>query len=146
MKEKAIYIVKKNYYRCNIIDLINNTGRKTIIVSGKYKHCKNQKWATFTCIRPYVKYKKTYTICDHLNVERQIVEKWYHLSEKYQNRKFYLIGNPEVYNHYGEYRGCLQLEMNLHVKPIIFTEEKYLITDTVLEKCLDFSNSRYVKE
>ena len=137
---------KKNYTRINLLELIPVIGESSIIVHGKYKHSSNLEWARFTTIRPYIEMRKTYTICDHLNVKRRILEKWYQLDRCYHNRKFYLIGKPSTYNHYGDIRGCLILNQELGIQPVIFNEEKDdKITQDILSKLYKFPEV-YIRE
>ncbi len=135
----------KNYCRIELIEfakVINNSFEKPIIVSTKYKHNYNDVWATFTTVRPYIPSVKTVTLCSHINIKRLSENKWYQLSEVYHNRKFYIIGNPYTYEHYGVERGALQLADDICGKPLIFVED-FVPNDTMVNMCYIYDVDKY---
>lgn len=137
---------QKRYYRKGVKILILETNGKPVVVTGRYKHSNIKKWATFTCIRPYIPGIKTKTICSHINIERYRLFPWYILDKEYHNRKFYIICNPIIYWHYGHERGTLQPAENIGIKPIIlFGEAKYLI-DGIINECHRFDRMQYEKK
>ncbi|MDA9872620.1 hypothetical protein N9C25_00185 [Saprospiraceae bacterium] len=127
--------VGKNYFR---EELINLDSQKPIIISGKYKYNSNSKWLTFTTVRPYIPKSKTYTLCNHINIKKEDVKNTHNLTEEYHNKKFYIIAYPSFYNHYNDIRGTITLANNLHIEPILFNSDKYVINEVVLEKCYRF--------
>lgn len=133
--------LEKNYFRNNLTLLIERSNGKPIIVDAKYKYTENDKWATFTCVRPYVPNVKTCTLCDHINIDRYKLMLWYNLDKDYHNRKFYIIGYPFIYSHYGIERGGIKLAEDFDIKPIIFNEELSLINNFILEKCYQFNEN-----
>jgi len=101
--------VEKNYYRMELMALIQETENQPIVVTGKYKHTDNPKWITFTTIRCYVPKERTKTVCNHINIDRNSVSRYLTLTEDKHNRKFYICGRISTYDHYGDIRACLVL-------------------------------------
>ena len=133
---------EKNYFRSLLKELIPLTNGLPIIISAKYKHRDNSDWATFTTVRPYIPNTKTKTICSHINVRRNQVQKWFSLNEEYHNRKFYIIGYPFTYSHYGDERGRLMLAEDIGIRPICFNTDRYIVDD-VLKDCYCFEEEIY---
>ena len=132
--------VEKNYFRNELMGLIPKVRDVPIVVTAKYKHSNHSRWATFTTVRPYIPGRKTRTICNHINIERKTAEKWYNLTEKCNNRKFYLIGHPSAYVYNGSFRGKIELEEGLNIPPIIFTDDKAVL-GTVIDACYKFERT-----
>jgi len=135
--------IYKNYLREQIKQLMELTKGKPIIVVCKYKHSDDLKWATFTTVRPYIKNVKTATICNHININRDQISQWYDLNKDLHNRKFYILGYPCIYLHYRVERGCIELAEGMGIKPIVFTEERNLITSRIIEKCYEFDINKH---
>ena len=75
-------------------------------------------------MRPYIPNIKTSTVCDHVNFSRSKIEKWVILNEEFHNRKFYFIGTPKTYCHYGVERYGIDLLKDGENAPIFFNTDK----------------------
>ncbi len=110
--------IEKNYFRTELFELAKEAENVFFILTGKYKHTENQKWATFTTIRPYIPGQKTFTVCNHINIKRESVSRYLMLTEKMHNRKFYICAWITEYEHYGELRAGVELADTKEQKPI----------------------------
>jgi hypothetical protein len=118
--------LEKNYYRSELM-MLQNIPQETVgVYTGKYKHSVNQQWITFTTIREYVPTVKTRTICDHVNFERSVLDKFINLTATEHNRKFYFSAKVATYVHYGEERGCLIIEDGIYDTPIWMAKDLHL--------------------
>lgn len=98
------------YVRNRLMDLIGKTDDKPIVLFGRYKYYNGSSdWETLINVRPYINEYRTHVICGHLNIKRDEALKYMTLNEEYDRKKFFMIGYPYTYNHYGIERGCLKL-------------------------------------
>ena len=117
--------IEKDYYRDNLLGIINKTNGKPIMVTGRLMYNRNHlKWCTFTEIKPYREGVDSDILCNHLNLKLADVEKWTPISRYYHNKLFYIIGYPSRYKSVGGIRGCLQLHC-LKGMPAVFSEEDF---------------------
>jgi len=114
---KSIEKYEKNYLRNIIKILIENSKGKPIIVKAKYSHNENNIWASFIWVKP-VAHKKAYTLCNHVNIERKIISKWYNLNVDDDRKSFYIIGYPYIYNHYNIERGGIKIATDFELQSI----------------------------
>lgn len=135
--------IEKNYFRNNIKELITNTNGKPVIITGKYKHSSTNKWATFTTVRSYIPGVKSYILCNHINILKCDVDKYIKLNEEVNNRKFYIIGYPNIYTHYDIKRGCIFLAKDIGIAPIFLAENIDNINNQILDKCYKFPVEKY---
>lgn len=136
----------KNFYRRNLLELVNNTENKPILFSGRYKYHSETKYYTFTNIKPVLAEEKACTICDHINFRYDEIMCYGNFSEKDHNKKFYLIGFPDTYFHFGEIRGTIKLDYNIGI-PAIFPasdRNKYLTSD-IKDKLFYLDPLKYAK-
>jgi hypothetical protein len=134
-QSKTIEKYKKNYLRNIISKLITHSNGKPIIIKAKYKHNDNNIWATFIWVKPYIEKKKTYTLCNHINIERNTILQWYNLTLDDERKKFYIIGYPYVYNHYGDIRGGIKLATDINLQPIYKQNDFPKDKSVLYEKC-----------
>lgn len=137
--------LEKNFYRDLLKQLIKDTEGRAIIVSAKYKHTNNLKWVTFTTVRPFIPDTRTSTLCNHINVERSSINTRLNLGEELHNRKFYIIGYPFIYLHYGVERGGLRLADDLGIPPIVFNQDFYKIKENAINRCFEFDTNKYAR-
>lgn len=117
--------IEKDYYRDNLLNIINKTNGKPIMVTGLLKYNKNHlKWCTFSEIKPYREGVESAVLCSHLNLKLADVEKWALISPYYHNKTFFIIGYPARYKAIGGMRGCLQLHC-LKGMPAVFVEDDF---------------------
>ena len=117
--------IEKDYYRDNLLKIINKTNGKPIMVTGRLMYNRNHlKWCTFSEIKPYREGIDTDVLCNHLNLKLADVEKWTTISPYYHNRKFFIIGYPAHYKSIGGIRGCLRLYC-LKGMPAVFLEDEF---------------------
>ena len=133
----------KNYYRNSFLSLIDATDGKSIIVSGKFKYKNDPIWCTFTSIRPYVKGVHTRTFCNHINLRKKDIERFFTVTKTYHNRKFYIIGIPTVYEHYGVLRGCLKLDYSIGIPPIFISDDLTRYECTINEFLYTYKSCDY---
>ena len=114
----------KNYYRDELLNLIQKTNGKPIMLSGILQYHPNRlKWVTFTDIKPYREDIQTNVICQHLNFKLAEVEKWAIISSSNHGKKFYLIGFPAHYRSTGGIRGCLEFYRKGKFPPVFISED-----------------------
>lgn len=101
--------IEKNYFRDELLALRTALAGSPAVFTGKYKHRLDETWAVFTTIRPFTPEQRNPTLCNHVNVKRQVIGHYHQLSELDHNRKFYFVGRPSTYLHYGEERGCIEI-------------------------------------
>jgi hypothetical protein len=99
-------------------------------------------------VKPYVKKIKTYTLCNHINIEKNIILKWYNIDDDFnKGNPFFLIVYPFIYNHYGLERGGLKIADDIDFQPIYkqrdFTKKKE--KDNILEKCYIYKEEELEK-
>lgn len=118
--------LEKNYYRDNLLNIVNKTNGKPIMVTGRLMYNKNHlKWCTFSEIKPYCEGGDTDILCNHLNLKLADVEKWAVISPHYHNKIFYIVGYPARYRSVGGIRGCLKLYC-LKGLPAVFVEDDFV--------------------
>jgi len=110
--------VSKNYYRDQLLLLLEENRLQPIVFKGRYKHTDNPRWATFDWIRRYENGKKTKTICNHINLEREAVHRYVYLTKYEHNRSFYFWGRVSPYVHYSVTRGGIVLAQDIGKTPI----------------------------
>jgi len=137
--------IDKNFIRVQLLDLIDSTDSKPILVTGKFKHTNDAVWYTFTTIRPYLENCKTYTICDHINIKRTDVDNWRRMYATEHNRKFYLVGVPFIYSHYGIERGGFKLSENLGCSPVVMTDDFHKLKKQMLSKVFSLNGFGFEK-
>lgn len=117
--------IDKNYYRNLLAELENESNEVPIVFTGrfKYREDKESKWKLFTTIRRFIPGTKTYTVCDHINIRSEVIEKYINLSKEYHNRKFYLVGRIYRYYHYNDLRWGIDLVESKELSPIWPTEK-----------------------
>ncbi|MEF2276998.1 hypothetical protein V3W47_01730 [Deinococcus sp. YIM 134068] len=103
----------KNYYWDELLALRLALGETPAVFTGRYKHTLDETWAVFTTIRPYTPGQRNPTVCNHVNIRRPVIGPDRQLSELDHNRKFYFVGRPSTYLHYGEERGCIEVAVDL---------------------------------
>jgi len=139
---KSIEKYEKNYLRNIIKELLEKTKGKPMIVKAFYVNNENNIWATFKLVRPYYKNIKTYTLCNHINIEKSIISKWYDIGNDFnKGNPFYLIVYPYIYNHYGLERGGLKIADDIDFQSIYKKNDfpKKNEKDCILEKCYLFT-------
>jgi len=62
--------VEKNYFRNELIELIELLNGKPVTVTAKYKYTNSPEWATFTTVRLYSPGEKKKTIYNHINIKK----------------------------------------------------------------------------
>ena len=116
--------VEKNYYRDCLLNLINRTDGKPIMLSGTLQYKPNNfEWITFTDIKPYREGKQTEILCQHLNLKRAEVEKWAIPKSIHNGMEFYLIGFPAQYRSIGGLRGCIKLYRQGKFPPVFISDD-----------------------
>lgn len=117
--------LEKNYYRDSLLNIIDKTNGKPIMVTGRLMYNRNHlKWCTFSEIKPYREGIDTNILCSHLNLKLAEVEKWTPILPMDHNRKFFIIGYPSRYKSIGGIRGCLRLYC-LKGMPAVFIEDEF---------------------
>lgn len=110
--------LEKNYFRDELKRFFLDRGLgSTILFTGKYKHTKGN-WAVFTTIREYIHGKKTFTLCNHVNLVRTHVERHIALRPEMHSRKFYFWAKFVEYKHFGADRSGLRLAIEAERPPI----------------------------
>lgn len=103
--------LSKNYFRNELINLSEELRSQPTVFTAKYKHTDSPIWATFTTVRRYVPGEKQRTVCQHINLERRLVSPHLRLTILEHNRKVYIRARISSYSHYGDTRGCLNLDV-----------------------------------
>ena len=137
--------IEKNYFREEIKKIIDETGDLPVILTARFKYRKNQIWATFTTVRPYINKRQTSTFCDHINISLKDILRWRKLRIADHNRKFYIIGYIKTYIYNQDERGCIILADNLGYSPVLSPEEFLNLKEKLVEKCYKFSKNKYLE-
>ncbi len=145
VKLSEIGSVKSNndFFRCDIMKVIELFGNNAILFTSKYVHTLNTKWATFKNIRVFDETlgKKTkFQLTDHINIDRHIINEYVTLTPEEHNLKFFILGIPYKYQHYGHERGGIKLCTQIGITPILRAPEKEWIWQNEIDKLLEAKN------
>lgn len=142
---KSARDISRNFFRDNLLRLIGKTNDRPIIVTGVYRHnAQYYKWYSFVDIKPYLGENiNTYPLCNHLNV--MLTKTDAVLSEKDNNKRFFIVGYPSSYNYYGVKRGSLRLIRGKKIPEIFCEEEWEQFGYLVMKQCYPLENYR-IKE
>lgn len=114
--------LKKHYFRDNLIELIDNTEGKPIIVRGRYKHREKEHFYTFITVRPIIPGYRTTTICGHINIPIDEADDYIALDSADERTPFIIIGTPSYYGNNIK-RGCIKLFKKKGIMPIFKAED-----------------------
>ena len=137
--------ISRNFFRDNLLSLIGKTNKRPIIVTGIYRHnIQYYKWYSFVDIKPYLGNDiNTYRLCNHINV--MLTKTDIILDEEDDGKKFYLVGFPVSYNHYGVRRGSLKLLRSRRFPEIFSQDELGQFEKFALKQCFPLEHYR-IKE
>ena len=135
--EKLFFKYADEYFRIKLLTIYKKCAGKPILIEGKYKHNENKKWATFINIKPYIQYRKNKfdKFCDHINIDRKIIDKFYLLTDIDNYKRFLIIANIEFYNWYGRERIGIKLFEDNQIIPILKFNKSIKLRKGILEKC-----------
>lgn len=138
--------ISRNFFRDNLLSLIGKTNERPIIVTGIYRHnIQYYKWYSFSDIKPYLgKNVETYNLCNHINV--MLTKTDAVLDEKDDGKKFFIVGFPVSYNHYGVRRGSLKLIRGRQLPEIFCQEELPVFEHLALKQCFPLEAYRKIKK
>lgn len=137
--------ISRNFFRDNLLSLIGKTNERPIIVTGIYRHnVQYYKWYSFSDIKPYLgKNVETYNLCNHINV--MLTKTDAVLGKEDDGKKFFIVGFPVSYNHYGVRRGSLKLLKGRKVPEIFCQEELPVFEKLALKQCFPLESYRKQK-
>jgi len=147
-RENNPILAKKNFFRDVLSKLKNKCINKPIIITAIYKHKDNDIWATFVHVKPYInnkfqnkntKIKYNQKLCGHINISRNDIEKYFKLSEEYDNENFIIIANLIEYTYYGMKRIGLKLYEENYFMPFRLKTINTYIDKSVFSKCYEYS-------
>ena len=136
--------IGKNYYRDELLKLKEESMKKPIVFTGKYKHGESLKWVTFTTIRRFFPKVKTKTVCNHINFEKIKVVPFITLTKEEHNRKYYFCARIMEYNYWGEIRAGLELATDVYDIPIWIGDSNLHVTRTAYYNITDPEGNPYV--
>lgn len=138
--ERLNTVFEKNYLRENF----RIKSDLPLALSCKFKHIWD-KHVTFTCVRPYIEGQHTLTICDHINIQKSQLEKYYDINKLVKNRKYYLICYTKEYK-YNSNRMGIQLAENFLCNPILDCLQFQNNANLIINSCYKFSSTDYYRK
>lgn len=126
-----------NYFRTRLAE---NSNKYTILV-GKFKKVWD-KHVTFITIKPYIRGVNTRTLCNHINLLRDDVEKLVGLNNLIVDHVYLIIGICKCYNS-NHLRFGVRLANDLSIPPIIPRSHVSDIDSNIFSKCVTFSIERF---
>lgn len=132
----------KNYYRILLKDVSDCGLEKPIILAGKYQYDTRYEYATFTNIRILLRppYSKTKIICNHLNVLKTDISRFYSLNEINNKKKFYFVGYPVEYQTDGNIRYGFKLSGKVTFPSFGELSERTALQDKIDRECADLND------
>ena len=131
----------KNYYRVLLKDVLETKLEKPITLAGKYQHDNRFEYATFKNIRILLShpYSKTRVICDHLNILKKDISRFYSLSEQDDKKRFYFVGYPVEYSTDGIARCGFRISEEVTFEPFGLMSERDGFQRKIDNECADLS-------
>ncbi len=129
----------KNYYRVLLKDASEIGLDKPITLAGKYQYDDRFDYATFTNVRILLSppYSKTKIICNHLNILKKEISKYYSLSESDNKKKFYFVGYPTEYRTDGDIRYGVKLSEEVTFAPFGVLSDREHYQERINLECAD---------
>lgn len=140
--------VEKDFFRDELLILQKKCNKKPIIITGIYKHSDNDKWASFIHVKPYLnnryhiknyKIKRNQTLCAHVNINRNHIEKYIKLLEIFDNKTFIIVVNIINYDYYGMERIGLEIYEEYNLIPIKLKTKNTYISKSIYSKCYEYT-------
>lgn len=146
LKESLTF--KKKVLCQAIVDLAEYYPDKPMIVIAKYRKIpENADVISFKAIRPYCGDYSTYSLCDSMDFDRMMLQKYFPFSSIMDKAKFYLICKPIVYVDQGIKRGKLLITNDLG-NPVFSASQEKELKYISKDKYLDFekvAGGRYIR-
>ena len=133
---------ERDYYRVILKDVSEEGLDKPITMAGRYQYDTRYEYATFTNIRILLNppYSKTRLICNHLNILRNDISRFYSISEKDDKKKFYFVGFPVEYMYNGDIRYGFKLSDVVTFAPVGLLSERDNVQEKMDRECYNLTD------
>ena len=123
---------EKNYIREKLFACQD----RPVILTGIFKRVWDRH-ITFTTIKPYIQGCFTVTICDHINLLREDVEKVYDIQEFERNKRYFIIGRCKSYRRTPMRMGVI-LDLTFKPSPLFRVHDFHKMPKDVFAECHRF--------
>lgn len=136
-------VEKLDYYRKNYIrEKLFKCQDRPVIISAVFKKVWSEH-VTFVCVKPFIPHTKVISICNHINLYRNDIEKFFKPEDFIFEKRYYIIGYCRPYRENPERMGVI-LETKADFIPIFGIKEYEKMPANIVSKCHRFSVEDYV--